>query len=104
MLLTLALLLWAAAALVLKGVGTVTEFMQSVPGLMSLIEQKLLELENRAMDYIGARLTERRSILESVASSLGDMLYSLPRQRYRSRPSLSSPARRRQAPIRCCSS
>ena len=38
----------------LKGVGTVTEFMQSVPGLMSLIEQKLLELENRAMDYIGS--------------------------------------------------
>lgn len=77
-LLTLALLLWAAAALVLKGVGTVTEFMQSVPGLMSLIEQKLLELENRAMDYIGSAPEGTAAYLETAASSIGDMLYSLP--------------------------
>ena len=77
-LLTLALLLWAAASLVLKGVGTVTEFMQSVPGLMSLIEQKLLELENRAMDYIGSAPEGTAAYLETAASSIGDMLYSLP--------------------------
>ena len=88
-LLTLAMLLWAAASLVLKGVGTVTEFMQSVPGLMSLIEQKLLELENRAMDYIGSAPEGTAAYLETAASSIGDMLYSCPRQ-YRSRPSLSS--------------
>ena len=45
---------------------------------MSLIEQKLLELENRAMDYIGSAPDGTAVYLESVASSLGDMLYSLP--------------------------
>ena len=45
---------------------------------MSLIEQKLLELENRAMDYIGSAPEGTAAYLETAASSIGDMLYSLP--------------------------
>ena len=38
---------------------------------MSLIEQKLLELENRAMDYIGSAPEGTAAYLETAASSIG---------------------------------
>ena len=77
-LLTLALLLWAAAALLWKGVGTMTDFIGSVPGLMSLVEQGLLSVEERVMEYISAAPAGVAAYLETAAETLADTLYSLP--------------------------
>lgn len=74
----LALLIWAAAALVSKGVSALTDFARQVPELMTAVGETIEGLEQSAMVYANAAPEGVSGYLETALNAVADALYDLP--------------------------
>ena len=77
-LMALALLLWAAAALLLEGLGKLSDFARELPALMEALTLKLQELEALTYSHVSAAPEGSALFLGMVGSALTDALSSLP--------------------------
>ena len=74
----LALVIWGAVALALKGVSAATDFARQAPELMSTIGDSLRALELRAFAYAGSAPEGVREYLRTVIVSMSDSVNALP--------------------------
>lgn len=74
----LAVLVWAVAALTMKGISTVTEFAKQAPGLMSAVSDKLNALEQRAYMFALTAPEGVSDYLGTAIEALGEGVNSLP--------------------------
>lgn len=74
----LALLIWAAAALLWEGLGKLSDFARELPALMEAVTVKLAELESMAYSHISAAPEGSALFLGMAGSALTDALSSLP--------------------------
>lgn len=74
----LALIVWAAVALTLKGISAATDFAREVPGLMTAVSAGLRDLEDRAYSFALSAPEGVADYLKTAIESLGDGVNNLP--------------------------